>query len=205
MTVTAVEPRRKGLSAIYIDGEYAMKLSTHTLAENRIVAGTELDDERLRFLIESSDLHRAKEKALWLISYRDHSSGELYDKLRRDFPSDISQKALERMQELGLINDRAFAERYARELHRKHTSPSAILRKLIEKGIPQEDAQDIVDSLEIDPKEEIEALVGKKYLKSLSDEKGLRRTYASLQRAGYKYSDIKSVLSQYTDTENFYD
>lgn len=205
MTVTAVEPRRKGLSALFIDGEYALKLSTHTLAENRIVAGVELDDEKLRFLIESSNLHRAKEKAMWLISYRDHSSGELYDKLRRDYPADISQRAVERMQELGLINDEAFANRYAQELHRKHTSPSAILRKLSEKGIPRENAQEIVDSLEIDPTEEIEALINKKYLKSLSDEKGLRRTYAALQRAGYKFSDIKSVLSRYIERADFYD
>ncbi len=29
MRITAIEPRRKGLSAVYIDGEFAMKLDTN--------------------------------------------------------------------------------------------------------------------------------------------------------------------------------
>lgn len=201
MTVTAVEPRRKSLSALYIDGEFAMKLDTQTLLENRITAGTELCDEELRELIEKSDLRRAKEKALWLISYRDHSQKELLDKLQRDFSEDASAKALARMNELGLINDEAFANKYAQELHAKHQSPSTIKYKLIQKGIDKELADNIVESLAIDPAEEIRALIEKKYLRSLSDEKGIRRTVAALQRAGYRWGDIKSVLSEYTEGE----
>ncbi len=197
MIVTAVEPRRKSLSALYIDGEFAMKLDTQTLLERRITAGVEISDEDLHTLIEQSDTRRAKEKAMWLISYRDHSSKELYDKLRRDFGEDASQKALLRMQELGLINDEAFAKRYASELHSKHQSPSSIRYKLMQKGIDKEVTEEIVSSLEIDPQAEIEALIIKKYSRSLSDEKGVRRTVAALQRAGYRYSDIKSVLNEY--------
>ncbi len=199
MIVTAVEPRKKNLSALYIDGEFAMKLSTHTLLENRIAPGTELDDEQLFELVKLSDLHRAKEKALWLISYRDHSSKELFDKLCRDFCEEAASAALLRMQELGLINDEAFGARFARELHSKHQSPSAIRYKLIQKGIDKDSADAIVEELEIDPISEIEALIERKYLRNLSDEKGLRRTVAALQRAGYHYGDIKSVLSRYME------
>ncbi len=38
MLVTAVEERRKNLSAVYIDGELALKLDTETLIANRIQA-----------------------------------------------------------------------------------------------------------------------------------------------------------------------
>ena len=41
MVVTAVEPRRKSFSALYIDGEFAMKLDTETLLANHIRAGVE--------------------------------------------------------------------------------------------------------------------------------------------------------------------
>lgn len=197
MLVTAVEPRRKSLSALYIDGEYALKLDTQTLLENHITAGVELSDEDLHNLIELSDTRRAKEKAMWLISYRDHSSKELYLKLRKDYSEEASQKALERMQELRLIDDESFARRYASELHSKHQSPPTIRYKLAQKGIHKDFADEIIDSLEIDPKAEIEALIQKKYARALSDEKGVRRTVAALQRAGYRYSDIKSVLNDY--------
>ena len=36
MRITAIEPRRKGLSAVYIDGEFAMKLDTQTLLDEYI-------------------------------------------------------------------------------------------------------------------------------------------------------------------------
>ena len=45
MRITAIEPRRKGLSAVYIDGEFAMKLDTQTLLENRADVGREISDE----------------------------------------------------------------------------------------------------------------------------------------------------------------
>lgn len=202
MIVTAVEPRRKALSALYIDGEFAMKLSTQILLEYKITPGKELDDEELHALVEASDFHRAKEKAMWLISYRDHSTKELLDKLRKDFSEDAAEKAVARMHELGLINDEVFARRFAAELHSKHKSPTEIRQKLILKGIDRDEAEEIIEELNIDPREEIEALVQRKYYRSLSDEKGLRRTFAALQRAGYRYSDIKSVLAQYTE-DNF--
>lgn len=203
MTVTAVEPRKKSLSALYIDGEYAMKLDTQTLLENKITPGTELDDETLHELIKKSDFRRAKEKALWLISYRDHSSKELFDKLCKDYSEEAAENALVRMQELSLINDEAFARRYAKELSTKHQSPQNIRYKLLQKGIDRDLTDSIIDELNIDPVAEIEALVEKKYLRQLSDEKGLRRTVASLQRAGYRYGDIKTVISRYR--EDIYD
>lgn len=203
MTVTAVEPRKKSLSALYIDGEFAVKLDTQTLIENKITPGTELDDETLHELIKKSDFRRAKEKALWLISYRDHSCKELFDKLRKDYSAEAAENAVMRMQELSLINDEAFARRYAKELSSKHQSEQNIRYKLLQKGIDKDLAQSIIDELDIDPVTEIEALVEKKYLRQLCDDKGLRRTVAALQRAGYRYGDIKTVLSRYK--EDFYE
>ena len=74
MLITAIEPRRKGMSALYLDGEYAMKLDTQTLIENRFDVGKEIDDEQLHELIALSNERRAKEKALYLISYRDQGA-----------------------------------------------------------------------------------------------------------------------------------
>lgn len=73
MLITAVEPRRKAMCALYIDGEYVMNLDARTVIENRFDVGREIDDEDLHEIIRLSNERRAKEKALWLISYRDHS------------------------------------------------------------------------------------------------------------------------------------
>ena len=41
MIITAVEPRKKGLSALYIDGEFAVKLDTEVLLAHRFDVGRE--------------------------------------------------------------------------------------------------------------------------------------------------------------------
>ena len=45
MLITAIEPRRKAMSALYLDGEYVMNLDTRTLIENRFDVGKDIDDE----------------------------------------------------------------------------------------------------------------------------------------------------------------
>ena len=138
MKITEIRPRRKGLSALFIDGEFAMALDTQTLLEQRIDVGKELDDEELHELITLSNERRAKEKALWLISYRSHSKKELRDKIRRTCDAEAADKAVERMEELGLVNDEDFARRYAEQLlYGKRWSKRAALYEWRRKGIAQ--------------------------------------------------------------------
>lgn len=113
MKITEIKPRRKRLSAVYIDGEFAVSLDTQTLIENRFDVGREIDDEDLHEIIKLSNERRAKDKALWLLSYREHSKKELEVKIRRTADEDSAQKAVDRMEELGLVDDERFARHYA--------------------------------------------------------------------------------------------
>lgn len=202
MIITGIEPRKKGLSALYIDGEFAVKLDTKTILENRIKIGQSIDDEQLHELIKKSDLQRAKDKALWLISYRDHSGKELEDKISRTCDREAAKGAVERMEELGLINDESFARRYASQLYNnKRLAKSAVIYKLYEKGIDKELALEIAEELEPECESQIYAVIEKKYKNVLGDEKGRKRAVAGLQRLGYRYSDIKRVLEQLGDEE----
>ena len=57
MLVTALEPRRKRLTALFLDGELAAKLDSETLLQSGLRIGMELDDEELYRLIQRSDAH----------------------------------------------------------------------------------------------------------------------------------------------------
>lgn len=204
MIVTAIEPKRKGLSALYIDGEFALKLDTEVLLSHRIDVGTEIDDDKLKEVIDASNIKRAKDKAMWLISYRDHAQKELVDKVAKDYGRDAAQKAVDRLVELGLINDERYAYRYASDLlNIKHLSKNGAVRKLIEKGIDKELAYETVESIDYDAYESIKAIIDKKYARYLGDEKGRRRCVNALLRLGYSYYDVKSVLREYTDTDEY--
>ena len=194
MTITAIEPRRRQMCALFIDGEYVMNLDAQTLIENRFDVGREIDDDELKEIIEKSNERRAKDKALWLISYRSHSKKELFDKLRRDFDEDSAQKAVDRMQELGLINDGEFAKAYARKLvYGKKMSLRAAEFELHRKGIDNITAEQVLSGLEYDAQTQIIEFISKKY-RNIEDEKVRRRAVAALQRKGYGWDDIKQAI-----------
>ena len=200
MIITAVEPRKKGLSALYIDGEFAMKLDTETLLAHRFDVGREIDDELLHECIQASDRKRCKDKALWLISYRDHSRRELLDKLRRDYSDESCEAAVERLEELGLVDDGRYARRYAADLiHLKHLSERGVRQKLYEKGVDRDLIDEVVEEFDFDEKEQIRTIIEKKYARSLHDEKGQRRCANALARLGFSYGDIKSVMREYIE------
>lgn len=202
MKITAVEPRRKGLSALYIDGEFAMKLDTEVLLAHRFDVGREINDEVLHACVQESDVKRCKDKALWLIGYRDHSRRELVDKLKKDYSAESCEKAVTRLEELGLIDDSRFARRYTADLiHLKHLSERGIRQKLREKGIDRELIDEVLDENIIDEDEQIRTIIEKKYTRSLTDEKGRRRCANALARMGFGYGSIRSVMSEYTEIE----
>ena len=200
MIVTDIVPKRKRLSALYIDGEFAVKVDTETILASPITVGSEITDEQLKELIDSSGEKRAKEKALWLLSSRDHSSRELTDKIRKTCGRDSAEKAVKRMEELGLVDDEKFARRCAEELiNVKHMSARGVKFKLAEKGIDRDLIEEILEESAPDPREHIRILIETKYLLSLSDEKGRRRTVAALQRMGYSWGDISAVLNEFEE------
>ena len=201
MKITAVEPRRKQMCALFIDGEYVMNLDAQTLIENRFDVGREIDDDELKDIIDKSNERRAKEKALWLISYRSHSKKELFDKLKRSFDEASAQKAVDRMEELGLINDEEFAKLYARKLvNGKKMSVKAAEFELYRKGIDKITAEQVLGELEYDPQTQIIEFITKKY-KNINDEKIKRRAVAALQRKGYSWEEIKQAIESLVSEE----
>ena len=200
MRITAIEPRRKGLCALYIDGEFAMKLDLETVLGHRFDVGREITDEQLHEVVIDSDKKRCKDRAMWLISYRDHSRRELIDKLRKDYSADSAEAAAERLEELGLLDDGRFARRCAADLiSLKKLSERGVRQKLREKGIDRDLIDEVVGEFEFDEREQLREIIEKKYPRGLDDEKTRRRAFSALQRLGYGYSDIKSVLSEYTE------
>lgn len=203
MLITAIEPRRKAMSALYLDGEFVMNLDARTLIENRFDVGVQITDEQLREIIRLSNERRAKDKALWLISYRDHSKKELVDKIKRTCDEQAAEKAVERMEELGLVNDEDYARRCAHSLiFTKRMSKKSAVFELVRRGIDRELASELVDEIEVDSCEQIRAVIEKKY-KRISDEKTKRRAFAALKRLGYSFDDIRKVLEEYEEHEEY--
>ena len=201
--ITAIAPRRKSLKALYLDGEYAVDIDKEVLLLSGFREGMQINDEQFHDLIIASNERRAREKALYLLSHRDHTQKELIEKIRKTTDEQAAEKAAERMKELGLIDDEAFARRYAKELlFRKKFSRSRTEYELTKKGIDRDLIAELLEEFEPDPKEQILELVWQKYLHMIKDEKGKKRTVMALQRLGYRWEDIRSALKEIADRQD---
>lgn len=198
MEITAIEPRRKRLSQLYLDGEAAVKVDTETLIKAGWKPGMEIDDEELHQLLQESEARRAKEKALYLLEYRSHSKKELADKISRTISREAAEAAVDKMEELGLVNDEVYGRQMAEYLlEKKGYGLRRARQELLQKGIDRELIEELLEELAPDPEEKLREIVERKYWNQLNDEKGYRRTVAALQRLGYGWEDIKTVLAEF--------
>ena len=172
-----------------VDAEYWF--SCHYCRKEEIEDG----EEQEKFLTEVGSRY-AFISGLRILSYGDNSRRELTQKLRtKGHKPEYIDGALDKLQEYGYIND----TRYARNLTdsliaRKHMSRNGIKNELIKKGIEREIIESVLDDTEFDDAQAIKALLSGKFSRNLSDEKGIRKTVAALQRLGYGWQDIKSAL-----------
>lgn len=198
MEITAIEPRRKRLSQLYLDGEAAVKVDTETLLKAGWKSGMEVSDEDLHQLLQESEARRAKEKALYLLEYRSHSKKELADKISRTTSREAAEAAVDKMEELGLVNDEDYGRQMAEYLlQKKGYGLRRARQELLQKGIDRELIEELLEELAPDPEEKLREIVERKYQNQLDDEKGYRRTVAALQRLGYGWEDIKTVLAEF--------
>ncbi len=194
---------------IYVDEEYRATVDSDFWYSEKYRNYKEINEEELTELIDTVSFRRAYNKGLDFLSRRPFGTKELIKKLcEKGHEKEASQKACERLIELGLLNDEEYAQILANDLlERKSYSIKRIKQELAFRGIDREIVENTVDTLDNDPQKSIIMLVKKKYINKLNDEKGKKRTVDALLRLGYSYSDIKNALNTISefDGEDFYE
>lgn len=141
-----------------------------------------------------------REKALNLLEYRAHSRYELLQKLRRFTDAETASTVLDELQEVGLIDDGAFAVQFAHDLmEAKLLGPIRLRQELGRRGIDDETAEDAVWQAETElggAESRLERLISMKYKDDLADEKNRRRVVNALFRLGYGYDMIKKAMKK---------
>lgn len=201
---------RDGKVHIYIDDEYKLTVDGDYWYTSSWYLKKQIDDDEFEELTDEITKRRAFNNAVSLAMTRLHSKGELFQKLSKKYTKEAAEYAAEKCEEIGVINDTDFAYMYADELRgRKHFGVSRIKQELRRKGISSDIIEQVIDETEIDNAEQIKELIERKYYRSLSDEKGMRRTVAALTRLGYSYYDIRRALEEYDisceEAEEVYD
>lgn len=180
---------------LLLDDEYQITTDVNFWAENYIKDGTDITDEDWDILVDKINYRKAFNKCADFLSRRDHSVKELREKLLRTVDEASADKAIERFEELGYLDDEKFAKNYAEHLfNNKNYSDNHVKQELYKKGISRDIVAQILEDSEIDSVENIITIINKKYYSKLNAENGKEKVVAALMRKGFSYGDIKSAF-----------
>lgn len=149
---------------------------------------------------EGGTVEQAKEACLRLLSVRARSRAELAQRLAaKGYSAEVSERALDRLGEVGLVDDAAFAEQW---VHSRHTfsgkGKQALAQELRRKGVAQSDAAAALDAITGDDEEARAAELVRRKLRSLprdlDQNKTIRRLVGMLARRGYGQSTAYRVV-----------
>ena len=137
---------------------------------------------------------------------RARTRAELATKLSaRDVPDAVASRLLDRFEEVGLVDDAAFAREWVEQRQTgRGLARRALAMELKRKGVEDEVVREALD--EIDPDDEVEAarrLVRAKLrsVQSLDRDKAVRRLVGMLARKGHSSSVAFRVVKEELDVE----
>lgn len=168
--------------------------------ERSLKAGLEIDDKYLEELLFLSDYVRAKSRAVWYLDRSAHTEKGLYDKLvRAGFSKEACAKVIARFIEVGLLDDRRYAETLAERLIETNVSKREALQKMLLKGLPYDLAKAVLEETEADENTQIRNLIEKKYRNKLLAENGAKKVFDALARKGFSFGAIREALKIYIE------
>lgn len=198
MVITEIKRVRGSLYEVELDGEPAGQIDRRTMDEAGYGLNSPLSEHEWQALQEQSVRNRAKDKALYWLSLRDRSRGELLHKLQEEFEDDIAADTVERLAELGFLDDEALAARWAADLaRRKCYSRRRVEQELVSRGFDRETAREAALGLETEDVTQALALLRKKYYNRMATEDGRRKTMAALARYGFSSDVIRRAFDNW--------
>ncbi len=194
--ITALEAQKRARERVnvYIDGSFAFGLSLRLAASLRI--GDELSDEAIARLQAADVLERAHEAALTLLESRPRSEAELRRHLRRKgFDETAVDAVLERLRQVGLVDDLAFARFWSEQRQQFHPQGWALLEtELRQHGVPDPIIAQVQSEYDEASALQAAAHAQARRLQHMPAADFQKRLIARLLRRGFSYAAIRELL-----------
>jgi regulatory protein len=163
----------------------------------------DISEDRFLTLKNEAERRAAYDKAIELLSYREHSSRELKTKLQqKGYSASLANEILKQMIAKNYLDDRRFAKLYFRELMRQRKfGPLMIKKKMLEKGVDNKDIDSRLASVSPEEWEQIAGdILNKKMSKFRRKPENMREAMLNqLIRKGFVYDTVRNVINKYTE------
>jgi regulatory protein len=202
--ITALEPdpRRPGAVRLEIDGIRFGAVPRHLVSSEQLAVGREVDADLQDRLEAAADAEAAYHTALRALEIRSFARGDLTRRLiRKGHPRAAVEAALERVQELGFLDDAAYAQSYVQTRAARGRGPLRLTRDLLSMGVERS----LIDRALAaewpegsDPTTVPLALARKRagQLGGLPHQTKRRRVVAYLARRGFVGREISELVAQ---------
>ena len=104
-TITALKETKQGRMAVFFDDVIDFSVDEETLVRHKLKVGQKFTPEQYEQLKSETQYQKAKEKACSLLSYNSFPRRQVKEPLVRDFSEECVEDVLDRLQELGLLDD----------------------------------------------------------------------------------------------------
>ena len=199
----ATAPDRAGRFTLRFDDGTCLRLYRQTVEDFGLYAGLELSEETLKKLRRAAGEMSAKMRAVRIVSASSVSRRDLEQRLvRKGEDASDAKQAVEWMESLNLLDDRATAEQVVRSCAAKGYGLARAKQALYEKRIPRELWEEALADYP-DQSEKIEQFLRSR-LDPLPDRRQVKRAVDALIRRGHSYGSIRAVLADMQlDTEEY--
>ena len=199
--IVSILPQKKNKSryTIKFKSGKVIGISEDCLISHKISVGQKLSPTLLSKIENDERLQSIKFKALNYLSYRSRSRKEVnISLLKKGFHQDDIDKVLEELISKGYLNDKAFAETYARYLIKtKRLGKIAVKNRFFIHSISQEVLNPILDKLydKYPPELLIGEIVKKRKYPNDLDKINDKKLVNYLKRKGFSWSEISNYFN----------
>ena len=197
ITALVAQKRNKERVNVYIDGEFAFGLAL--IEALKLHKGQTLTDEEIDRLKALDEVEVAHERALNLLSYRPRSTDEVRRKLQESnkFSENAVDKALEKLERAGLLDDEAFARYWVENRERfSPRSARALRHELRQKGVSDRVVEDVVTSLDEEDAAYRAAQAKLSRYANAEEDEFRKKLGGYLSRRGFSYGTVRDVLDR---------
>lgn len=201
MRIKEVKPsqRKKGRFLVILEDGDILRITEEELLRFGLRSGEELEEETLEALRSSAKTSQVKAQAAGMIGRRALSKSELQRRLIRGGAAEAdAQAATDWLEDIGAVDDPAYAAAVVRDYGRRGYGPARIREELRRRGVPRELWEVALEELP-DSEDILDDLIRKRCRGDLSDPREVKRLSDGLLRRGFSWSQVKEALSRYTE------
>jgi len=190
--------------SLFLDGEFYCGVGMDLVVKFHLKPGIEIDDDKLKELIQQEELNKAKNYAYRLLGSRMYTVKGVRDKLfERGYSEEVVNEVIETLERYGYLNDKVYAAEWIQSRLCSNPKGKYILRQeLIRKGIKDSIIDDVIgeefdESKEYDMALELARRKIKLY-KNDDPASAKRKLQGVLFRRGFNSEVVNNVVEQVT-------